>query len=194
MSGDMLFGKCACCGKEKPLQRTYFRYPIECQCHNRTHFDLIDHCADCTPKSPKETRVLLTPEQIDEIAHLREENDLQRHSIQQLSAQVAGLREALSVIRNNPDLWKRPKIGGQDKYAGMPPLVRKIDSILAQPDPGAEIMERMKKLEAVAEAAREVEKFIFPIKGENLVKVIGSDINKLVQALAALEGVTPCTT
>ena len=91
-----------------------------------------------------------------EIAALREENDLQRDSIQQLSAQVAGLREALSVIRNNPDLWKRPKIGGQDKYAGMPPLVRKIDSILAQPDPGAEIMERMKKLEAVVTAAREL--------------------------------------
>lgn len=86
---------------------------------------------------------------------LSEENDLQRHSIQQLSAQVVQLREGLKTIRDNPELWKRPKIGGQDKYAGMPPLVRKIDSILSQPNPGADLLAKIAKLEAVAEAARE---------------------------------------
>ena len=83
-----------------------------------------------------------------ENAALREENDLQRHGIQQLSAQVAGLRESLAMIRDKPELWKRPKIGGQDKYAGMPPLVRKIDSILSQPNPGADLLAKIAKLEA----------------------------------------------
>ena len=122
-------------------------------------------------------------------AALREENDRQRHSIKQLSAQVAGLREGLTVIRDNPELWKRPKIGGPDKYAGMPPLVRKIDSILSSPDPGAEIMERMKKLEAVVEALRNYRKFasVYCDQQENIAW------QKVDKALADLREGNTCT-
>ena len=112
MSGGVMFGRCECCGKEKPLQRTYFRYPINCQCHNNQHFELIDHCADCMPQKPKETKVCLSVQQIDEIAALREENDLQRHSIQQLSAQVGGAEgRTLNASRNSVNLRPRKMMG-----------------------------------------------------------------------------------
>lgn len=57
MSGDMMFGKCRCCGKEKPLAKTVFRYPIKCECHSPTHFISIEHCKDCIPKEPTYTKV-----------------------------------------------------------------------------------------------------------------------------------------
>lgn len=57
MSGEMMFGKCQCCGKERPLIRTYFHYPVKCECHSPNHFEIIDHCAECTPKEPTYTKV-----------------------------------------------------------------------------------------------------------------------------------------
>ena len=57
MNDAMMFGKCQCCGKEKPLMRTYFHYPIQCECHSPNHFKLIDHCSECVPKEPKYTKV-----------------------------------------------------------------------------------------------------------------------------------------
>ena len=71
MSGDMMFGKCDCCGKDKPLHRTYFYYPIKCQCHNNQHAESIDHCADCVPKKPEETKVWLSMQQITQLSALR---------------------------------------------------------------------------------------------------------------------------
>ena len=50
---------CDICKKEAPLQRTYFRYNIKCQCHSPYHFELIIHCKDCIVKEPKETKVVL---------------------------------------------------------------------------------------------------------------------------------------
>ena len=183
MSGDVMFGRCECCGKEKPLQRTYFRYPINCQCHNNQHFELIDHCADCMPQKPKETKVCLSVQQIDEIAALREENDLQRHSIQQLSAQVAGLREGLKWLRSisythEDDLNPWPSKETRDY----------IDGLITSPNPGAEIMERMKKLEAVAEAARDYREHEYLASTDKWHEVI----DRLDKSLDALEAVTPC--
>jgi hypothetical protein len=60
MSGCMEYGKCEICGKEAPLQRTYFRYNIKCECHSPNHFDLVIHCKDCVPTRPKETKVILS--------------------------------------------------------------------------------------------------------------------------------------
>ena len=77
------------------------------------------------------------------IAALREENDLQRDSIQQLSAQVAAYRK---VIMNCP-IEDQDGCNCPDCKA-----VRRCENVL-QGDPGAEIMEHMAKLEAVAEAA-----------------------------------------
>jgi hypothetical protein len=58
--GECEYGKCQVCGKETFLQRTYFRYPdIKCECHLPCHFDLIIHCAECTPKQPEYTRITL---------------------------------------------------------------------------------------------------------------------------------------
>lgn len=57
------YGKCEICGKETSLSRTYFKYGFKCDCHFPTHFDMVRHCADCTPKPPDRTTVTLTREQ-----------------------------------------------------------------------------------------------------------------------------------
>jgi hypothetical protein len=57
--GEIEFGKCEICQKEVPLKRTYFRYPIKCECHGSNHFILIRHCEDCIPKEPEYTKVEL---------------------------------------------------------------------------------------------------------------------------------------
>ena len=60
MSAEIEIGKCECCGKDNvPLNRTYFRYPFQCECHSPEHFILIRHCDDCEPIEPKETKVVL---------------------------------------------------------------------------------------------------------------------------------------
>lgn len=56
--GEIEFGKCEVCGNEAQLQRTYFRYDIECECHSPHHFELVRHCKQCVPTEPKETRIV----------------------------------------------------------------------------------------------------------------------------------------
>lgn len=63
--GDIEFGKCDICGKEAPLERTYFIYDIHCQCcgciHDGRdmHFKLVRHCKDCVPGVPRVIKPLL---------------------------------------------------------------------------------------------------------------------------------------
>jgi hypothetical protein len=64
--GSQEFGKCEICGKEANLERTYFFYPIHCECCGSKdekgqdqHFELVCHCEHCTPKVPKEIHPLL---------------------------------------------------------------------------------------------------------------------------------------
>ena len=52
--GEIEFGKCDICGKETELERTYFYYPIHCECcgskdkdGQKQHFELVHHCKDC---------------------------------------------------------------------------------------------------------------------------------------------------
>jgi hypothetical protein len=59
MSGNIEFGKCPICGKELPLQRTYWYYDIECECCAPHHFEFRHHCKDCIPIEPLETKVHL---------------------------------------------------------------------------------------------------------------------------------------
>ena len=60
MCGEIEVGRCECCGKDNiPLERTYFRYPFECECHSPEHFILVRHCQDCEPTEPRETKVVL---------------------------------------------------------------------------------------------------------------------------------------
>ena len=59
MCGEIEVGRCECCGKDNvPLERTYFRYPFECECHSPEHFILVRHCEDCDPIEPRETKVV----------------------------------------------------------------------------------------------------------------------------------------
>lgn len=64
MNGECEFGICEICGKEKPLQRTYYRYNLKCECHNSSHSELVRHCKDCLPVEPRETRVTLLTEKL----------------------------------------------------------------------------------------------------------------------------------
>lgn len=64
--GDIEYGKCEICGKEGPLERTYFYYPIHCECcgskdkdGQKQHFEMIRHCKDCPAPMPKEIHPLL---------------------------------------------------------------------------------------------------------------------------------------
>jgi hypothetical protein len=66
MSGAVEFGKCEVCGKESTLSRTHFDYPIRCECHSPNHFEMVRHCDDCTPKEPRETKIILRTENVEE--------------------------------------------------------------------------------------------------------------------------------
>ena len=64
--GDQEFGKCDICGNEAVLSRTYFYYPIHCQCcgskdknGQMQHFVMVRHCDKCVPKVPTEIHPLL---------------------------------------------------------------------------------------------------------------------------------------
>lgn len=64
--GNVEWGKCEICGKEGPLERTYFYYPILCECcgskdkdGQKRHFEMVRHCKDCPAPMPKEIHPLL---------------------------------------------------------------------------------------------------------------------------------------
>lgn len=64
--GEIEFGKCEICGKETALERTYFYYPIHCECcgskdkdGQNQHFELVHHRKDCPAPMPKEIHPLL---------------------------------------------------------------------------------------------------------------------------------------
>ena len=64
MVGEQEHGKCDVCGVIGPLTRTYFRYDVKCECHNNSHFELIRHHKDCTPKEPEYTKVSFKTEDL----------------------------------------------------------------------------------------------------------------------------------
>ena len=58
--GGIEFGKCEICGKETSLERTYFYFPIHCECcgckdeyGQKLHFEMVCHCKDCPAPIPK---------------------------------------------------------------------------------------------------------------------------------------------
>jgi 1,4-dihydroxy-2-naphthoyl-CoA synthase len=58
--GDCEIGKCEVCGTDNQvLTRTYFMYPVGCECHSPSHFELVRHCSTCVPKEPMETKLVL---------------------------------------------------------------------------------------------------------------------------------------
>lgn len=62
---DLEYGKCPICGKEKPLDRTYFYYNIPCECcgckrdGKDMHFELRIHCDKCVPDIPRSIKPML---------------------------------------------------------------------------------------------------------------------------------------
>lgn len=57
--GGIEYGKCEICGKEAPLERTYFDYPIHCECcgskdkdGQKQHFEMVRHCEKCPVPIP----------------------------------------------------------------------------------------------------------------------------------------------
>ena len=71
---DIECGKCEICGKEGPLERTYFYYTIHCECcgskdkdGQKQHFEMVRHCKDCPAPMPKEIHPLLKSMYGDEI-------------------------------------------------------------------------------------------------------------------------------
>ena len=64
--GEIEFGTYEICGKETELERTYFYYPIHCECRDsmdkdgqKQHFEMVRHCKDCPVPIPKEIHPLL---------------------------------------------------------------------------------------------------------------------------------------
>jgi hypothetical protein len=64
MCEEQNYGKCDVCGKEGNLTRTYFRYPIKCECHSPQHFELIEHHKECKPKELTYTKVSFKTEDL----------------------------------------------------------------------------------------------------------------------------------
>lgn len=61
------FGKCEICGNETSLDRTYFRYDIQCECHSPRHFELVRHCNKCVPVEPKVTQLTIKTDVLNKI-------------------------------------------------------------------------------------------------------------------------------
>lgn len=66
MCGECEYGKCEICGQETYLTRTYFYYPIHCECcgskdneGQKQHFEMVRHCYKCPAKMPTEIHPLI---------------------------------------------------------------------------------------------------------------------------------------
>lgn len=56
---DREFGKCDYCGKEDYIEREYYHYNIECECHSPNHFEIRKHCKNCFPIAPEKTTLTI---------------------------------------------------------------------------------------------------------------------------------------
>lgn len=55
--GGIPYGQCKYCQEQGPIQITYFKFPIACNCCGPTHFEKIEHCKECEPVMPKSTTI-----------------------------------------------------------------------------------------------------------------------------------------
>ncbi len=65
------WGKCQYCDQEGPINRTYFRYDIKCECHSPQHFEIVWHCNDCEPKEPKETKLTINTKFLRQLTDMK---------------------------------------------------------------------------------------------------------------------------
>ncbi|WCS68602.1 hypothetical protein Goe16_01880 [Bacillus phage vB_BsuM-Goe16] len=62
-AGDVNIGKCDVCGVTAPLTRKCYHYDVKCECHSPNHFEVVEHCGDCTPRPPETTTVFMKPKE-----------------------------------------------------------------------------------------------------------------------------------
>lgn len=64
MCGAVESNKCSVCGQVGIVNRTYYYYPIKCNCCNNkddTHFEIVYTCEDCIPKPTRVIKVVIEP-------------------------------------------------------------------------------------------------------------------------------------
>lgn len=79
---EVEFGKCKYCEYEGPINRTYYRYDIRCECHSPQHFEMVYHCDKCEPKEPQETKITINTK------ILRQLSDIKRATINTLKQEL----------------------------------------------------------------------------------------------------------
>ena len=71
MSGDSEYGVCDICKNERFLNRKYYYYDIECECHSPKHFEIVRHCSSCVPVEPSLTKIELRTDYLDSMSYER---------------------------------------------------------------------------------------------------------------------------
>jgi hypothetical protein len=56
--GDSEWGTCEYCGNEGGVNRTYFRYDVNCD--NDHHFEIVWHCGNCDAEDPGIRKIQLS--------------------------------------------------------------------------------------------------------------------------------------
>ena len=67
--GDVEYGKCQYCKTDRPLYRTYFDFPIACECCGPTHHEMVKHCGNCKPKMPVTTTIYVSTKKLLDPIH-----------------------------------------------------------------------------------------------------------------------------
>lgn len=66
--GEQELDVCSCCGKKTVVMRKYYHYSVDCDCCNGdTHFEIVKHCENCTPRPPARARIILDIKPIDAV-------------------------------------------------------------------------------------------------------------------------------
>lgn len=74
-------GSCQYCDYQGPINRTYFRYDINCDCHSPQHLEIVWHCDECEPKEPTLTKITINTK------YLKQLSDLKKAALRSLNRQ-----------------------------------------------------------------------------------------------------------
>lgn len=67
--GDIEFDRCDVCRKVGPVIRTYWRYPIACECCGSTHNEMRRHCSTCVPLEPRYAEIKISTAKLHDPIH-----------------------------------------------------------------------------------------------------------------------------
>jgi len=103
------------------------------------------------------------PEDADFIAHTREDVPWLCQVVRELLAQYAAMREAIEEAIEEITYWHEDMLSEEERMhprgSGWARVYDKLKASV-QPDAGRDLLDRLRKLERVAEAARELLKFL----------------------------------